>query len=92
MDECHDSIRLPCIAIHGLHPDDTESLISLRFGQFDASAEDVAEDQLLKDPWAGRAVISTGADCNNSIVPRNAMNDITLEHQGQEVAFVFFYK
>jgi hypothetical protein len=48
MDECYESFRLHCIAIHGLHLDDTESLISLRFGQFDASAEDVAEDQLLR--------------------------------------------
>ncbi len=46
MDECYESFRLHCIAIHGLHPDNTESLISLRFGQFDSSAEDVAEDQL----------------------------------------------
>ena len=25
MDNCHESFRLHCIAIHGLHPDDTES-------------------------------------------------------------------
>jgi hypothetical protein len=25
MDNCYESFRLHCIAIHGLHPDDTES-------------------------------------------------------------------
>jgi hypothetical protein len=27
MDNCYESFRLHCIAIHGLHPDDTESHI-----------------------------------------------------------------
>jgi hypothetical protein len=29
MDNCYESFRLHCTAIHGLHPDDTESWVHL---------------------------------------------------------------